>query len=224
MASAWSGDHRRRGWTNFTVTNGTRLRQINIAGPRIIQVQGPISIGRVFTTADKTIIGLGTDATLLGHLNISGVSNVIVRNLRISNPGDDGITIRERGALPGSHHIWVDHVTFYDCGDGSCDISQGADYVTVSWCKFIYPTQLEHRFAMIADGQSGNPGSGRITLHHNWWSTRADQRMAASKADGGFITTNNYLTARTTVTARTRAAPTTQAIRKSLRRTTITPV
>jgi len=169
------------GGQTVTVTNGTDFAtQINIAGQRIIQVQGRISIGRVSTTANKTIIGLGTNAALLGNLNISGVSNVIVQNLRITNPGGDGITIREAGANPGSHHVWVDHCTFVDCGDGSCDISVGADYVTVSWCKFMYPTQLEHRFTMIADGQSGNPNSGRITLHHNWWSTRADQRMAAS--------------------------------------------
>jgi len=169
------------GGPTVTVTNGTDFNtQINTAGPRIIQVQGPISIGRVFTTANKTIIGLGTNAALLGNLNISGVSNVIVQNLRISNPGGDGITIREAGGNPGSHHVWVDHVTFIDCGDGSCDISVGADLVTVSWCKFIYPTQLQHRFTMIADGQAGNPNSGHITVHHNWWSTRADQRMCAS--------------------------------------------
>lgn len=169
------------GGPTVTVTNGTDFNtQINIAGPRIIQVQGPISIGRVSTTANKTILGLGTDAALLGNLNISGVSNVIVQSLRISNPGGDGITIRESGANPGSHHVWVDHVTFYDCGDGACDISVGANFVTVSWCKFIYPTQLEHRFTMIADGQAGNTNSGHITLHHNWWSTRADQRMGAS--------------------------------------------
>jgi pectate lyase len=164
-----------------TVTNGTDFNtQINIAGPRIVQVQGPISIGSVKTTSHKTILGLGTNAALLGNLNISGVTNVIVQNLRISNPGGDGITIRESGANPGSRHVWIDHCTFFDCGDGSCDISVGADNVTVSWCKFIYPTQLEHRFTMIADGQAGNTNSGHITVHHNWWSTRADQRMCAS--------------------------------------------
>ena len=33
---------------------------------------------------------------------------------------------------------------------------------------------------MIADGQLGNANSGHITIHHNWWSTRSDQRMCAS--------------------------------------------
>src|SRR5262245_39356951 len=182
------------GGPTVTVTNGTDFNtQINIAGPRIIQVQGPISIGRIFTTSNKSIIGLGTNATLLGNLNISGVSNVIVQNLRISNPGGDGLTIRESGALPGSHHVWVDHCTFYDCGDGGCDMNNGAQYNTVSWCKFIYPTQLQHRFTMIADGQ--NLGAvtnfGWYTLHHNWWSTRSDQRMPASSY-GRIHMYNNY--------------------------------
>jgi autotransporter-associated beta strand protein len=165
------------GGTTVTVTTGTDfITQVGMTGARIVQVSGVLTIGDVTVRSDKTIAGLDTNATLLGRLAISGVSNVIVRNLRITNPGNDGISIRD----PNTHHVWVDHVTFYDCGDGSCDISQGADYVTVSWCQFIYPTQLEHRFTMIADGQAGNTNSGRITLHHNWWGTRADQRMAAS--------------------------------------------
>ena len=171
------------GGPTVTVTNGTDFNtQINIVGPRIIQVQGPISIGSVKTTASKTIIGLGTDAALLGNLNISGVSNIIVRNLRITNPGGDGLTIREAGASPGSHHVWVDHCTFYDCGDGACDMNNGAQYNTISWCKFIYPTQLEHRFTMIADGyvNGSTTNYGLYTLHHNWWSSRCDQRMPAS--------------------------------------------
>lgn len=169
------------GGPTVTVTNGTDFNtQINIAGPRIIQVQGPITIGRINTTANKTIIGLGTNAMLFGNLNISdstGATNVIVRNLRVSNPGGDGITIWN------TQHVWVDHCTFIDCGDGSCDMSRGSQYVTVSWCKFIYPTQLEHRFTMIADGYDNGVGVtnwGWYTLHHNWWSQRADQRMAAS--------------------------------------------
>jgi autotransporter-associated beta strand protein len=174
------------GGPTVTVTNGTDfITQAGMTGPRIVQVNGVLTIGTTTVRSDKTIVGLGTNATLLGRLSISGVSNVIVQNLRITHPGDDGISIRD----PNTHHIWVDHVTFYDCGDGSCDISQGADYVTVSWCKFIYPTQLEHRFTMIADGTVS--GQGQITLHHNWWSTRSDQRMAATSY-GRIHYYNNY--------------------------------
>ncbi len=183
------------GGPTVTVTNGTDFNtQINIAGPRIIQVQGPITIGRVNTTANKTIIGLGTNAMLFGNLNISdsgGATNVIVRNLRISNPGGDGLTIWN------TRNVWIDHCTFIDCGDGSCDMNRGSQYVTVSWCKFVYPTQLEHRFTMIADGYNNGAGTtnwGWYTLHHNWWSTRADQRMPASSY-GRLHMYNNYFTA-----------------------------
>lgn len=166
------------GGPTVTVTNGTDfVSQAGLTGPRTIQVSGGLSIGDVTVRSDKTILGLGTNAALLGRLSISGVSNVIVQNLRITNPGNDGISIRD----PNTHHVWVDHCTFMDCGDGSCDISQGADYVTVSWCKFTYPTQQAHQFAMIADGPKDlGPLTAHITLHHNWWSRGANQRMAAT--------------------------------------------
>ena len=177
------------GGPTVTVTNGTDfVTQVGLTGARIIQVNGVLTIGSVSLKSDKTIVGLGTNATLLGRLRISGVTNIIVRNLRITNRGDDGISIRD----PNTHHVWVDHVTFFDCGDGSCDTSQGADYVTVSWCKFVYPTQQEHQFGMIADGPKDlGPLTAHITLHHNWWSSGADQRMAAS-SDSLVHYYNNY--------------------------------
>lgn len=185
------------GGQTVTVTNGTDFNtQINIAGPRIIQVQGVLSVGRVFATANKTIIGLGTNATLLGNINVSGTTNVILRNLRITGPANDGFTIWN------AQHVWIDHCTFYDTGDGLCDMSRGSQYVTVSWCKFHYADQVEHRFTMIADGydntSAGTTNWGYYTLHHNWWSTRCDQRMTASSYgrvhyyNNYFTCTNNY--------------------------------
>jgi autotransporter-associated beta strand protein len=171
-----------------TVTNGTDFNtQINIAGPRIIQVQGVLSVGRIFTTANKTIIGLGTDATLFGNLNVSDTTNVILRNLRVTGPANDGFTIWN------AQHVWIDHCTFYDTGDGLCDINRGSQYVTVSWCKFFYVLQVEHRFTMIADGyiNAGVTNFGYYTMHHNWWSTRANERMPAS-SDGRIHMYNNY--------------------------------
>ncbi len=178
------------GGTTVTVTNGTDFNtQINLSGPRVIQVQGVLSVGRVFTTANKSIIGLGTNATLLGNVNVSDTTNVILRNLRITGPANDGFTIWN------AQHVWIDHCTFYDTGDGLCDMNRGSQYVTVSWCKFHYVNQLEHRFTMIADGYdnttAGTTNWGYYTLHHNWWSTRCDQRMAASSY-GRIHYYNNY--------------------------------
>ena len=57
------------GGPTVTVTNGTDFgTQIGMAGARIIQVQGPITIGTAYCASDKSIIGLGTNAGLLGHL------------------------------------------------------------------------------------------------------------------------------------------------------------
>ena len=171
-----------------TVTNGTDFNtQINIAGPRIIQVQGVLSVGRIFTTANKTIVGLGTNATLLGNLNVSDTTNVILQNLRVTGPANDGFTIWN------AQHVWIDHCTFYDTGDGLCDMNRGSQYVTVSWCKFHYRDQVEHRFTMIADGfvNGGVTNYGYYTLHHNWWSTRANERMPASST-GRIHLYNNY--------------------------------
>jgi len=182
-----------------TVTNGTDFNtQINIAGPRIIQVQGVLSIGegtgdgRAFTTANKTIVGLSTNAMLLGNLNISNsknATNVILQNLRISCPGADGFTIW------GATNVWVDHCTFYDCGDGCVDMNNGSQYITVSWCKFFYTNQLEHRFTSISDGYTNTTAHtvtyGYYTFHHNWWSTRCDQRQASSSY-GRLHYYNNY--------------------------------
>ena len=158
------------------------------SGPRIIQLLGIINVdGTVDVESDKTIAGLGEDATLIGRLRISRVQNVIIRNIHFTDPGDDGIAIRD----PGTSNIWVDHCTFVDCGDGACDISQQADYVTVSWCKFVYPTQIEHQFTMIGSGVGAESFTTHITLHHNWWSTGSHERMPAS-GDAIVHMYNNY--------------------------------
>jgi pectate lyase len=83
------------------------------SGPLNIQVQGTLDIGSVKPTSDKTIIGLGTNATLIGSVGLYSVGNVIVQNLFITNPNNagegDGITIKN-----GTHDVWVDHCTIYD--------------------------------------------------------------------------------------------------------------
>jgi len=173
------------GGTVVTVSNTTDfVTQVGIAGPRIIQVQGVIRIdagtsdGRTFCTDNKTIVGLGTNGMICGDLWISGVTNVIVQNLRISSSGNDGLTVWN------AQHVWVDHCTFYDCVDGLCDMNNGSQYVTLSWCKFHYVNQPNHRFSSIADGYTNTTTHavtyGYYTLHHNWWSTGCYERLCSS--------------------------------------------
>jgi len=153
--------------------------------PLVIKVDGLLSVGMVPVSSDKTLIGSGPAATIQGNLMIGGgVQNVIVRNLTFTNPmskkgkgGGDGITVR------GAKNVVIDHCTFLDCGDGCLDVTEGADFVTVSWCKFSYTKQPKHRFVMLATGREKKKHKNKvkITLHHNWFAENCDQRMPAAR-------------------------------------------
>jgi pectate lyase len=156
--------------------------------PLIIRIEGNFPIGNIAVRSNKTIEGAGRNPGFTGALSIGrGVSNVIVRNLHITNPskkkkaeGLDGITIR------GGRRVWIDSCTFTDCADGAIDISHGADLVTVSWCKFQYSSpKLPHRLVMLAYGPPKKRVKSklRLTLHHNWFAENCGSRMpAATKA------------------------------------------
>jgi pectate lyase len=161
-----------------------------------IQVHGRLDVGNVSVGSNKTIEGAGRSPTLVGGLMIHrGVRNVIIRNLNITNPtrkkhmeGRDGISIT------GGRVVWVDHCTFKDCSDGSLDISNGADDVTVSWCKFEYSSKKQpHRFVMLANGPPKKSVKKKLhlTLHNNWFAKHSYSRMpAATKARVHMF--NNY--------------------------------
>jgi pectate lyase len=153
--------------------------------PLVIKIDGPLSVGLVTVGSNKTLVGSGPSATIQGNLLIGGgAQNVIVRNLTFSNPmsskgkgGGDGITVR------GGKTVWIDHCTFRDCGDGCVDVTEGADFVTVSWCKFSYTKQPKHRFVMLTTGREGkkHKNKAKVTLHHNWFGEKCDQRMPAAR-------------------------------------------
>lgn len=184
-----------RGGPVVTVSNAPDfLTEIARAGARIVRVQGTITLtGSARPASHKTILGLGANATIVGNLNIYNVSNVIVQNLHFTNPtgvGDgDGVTIE------GSHHIWVDHCTFYDCYDGELDTTHGSDYVTISWCRFFYTTNSGHNFTCLVGHSANNAaedaGRLRITFHHNWWTTLCVERMPRVRF-GRVHVFNNY--------------------------------
>jgi pectate lyase len=130
-----------------------------------------------------------------GHILLASVSQVIVRNLKIVNPCDVGPvfdpTDGANGAwnsaydgigVSGSDHIWIDHVTFTDapvtdnllpiengqlkqCHDGALDITNGSDYVTVSYNVF----GEHHKNNLIGSGDSatGDEGKLRVTFSNN---------------------------------------------------------
>jgi pectate lyase len=194
------------GATTVTVSNLLDLiKYAGSNGPCNVQVIGSIFCPtKVTVKSDKTIVGLGTTAAINGNLYVSGVSNVIIRNLFISNPTDDnsngtddedGITV-----VNGANHIWIDHCTFSDCLDGEADITKTSDWVTVSWCKFNY-TQIvldgdskPHNFVNLVgadDNDTFDAGKLHVTFHHNWWSTLCMERMPRVRF-GQVHVFNNY--------------------------------
>ncbi len=151
---------------------------------RVVIVSGTIKTeggSALEIASNKTIQGADKNATIHGGISMSGVSNIIIRNLNIKgiwpNAGPDD-TISSRN----SHHIWYDHLNIWDSGDGSLDITNESNYQTVSWTKFWYTSKSHtHRFASLnGSGGGDHPedwGKLKVTYHHNWWSTNVDQRM-----------------------------------------------
>ena len=149
--------------------------------PLTIRVEGTIvgaggASGRVNVKSDKTIIGVGADATLTGvELNVGNVHNVIIRNLTIKN-SRDGIGV---GSL--SHHVWIDHCDVSHCDDGAIDITNQADLNTVSWTRLS-----DHDKTMLINGGSEHfedAGYLNTTVHHMWWdgSNQRNPRVAFGK-------------------------------------------
>lgn len=146
--------------------------------PYVIEVTGNLDVGAVSIGSNKTIKGTGSGATLDGELYVNGKSNVIFQNLIITN--DTGAGTGDGIRIVNSHHIWVDHCTFFDTDDGALDITNASDYVTVSWCKFYYTRDNGHNFVNLigsSDSATGDRGKLHVTFHHNWWSTLAVERM-----------------------------------------------
>ncbi|HUI07500.1 MAG TPA: PKD domain-containing protein [Verrucomicrobiae bacterium] len=194
------------GGPTVTVTNLLDLiKYVGTDVPYNVQLQGSIFCPTKITVkSDKTIVGLGTNATINGNVYVSGVSNIVVQNLFITNPTDDnfngpddedGITV-----INGANHIWIDHCTFSDCRDGEVDITKTSDWVTVSWCKFFYtppPYTNGHHFVNLIgadDGDTNDLGTLHVTFHHNWWSTLCVERMPSVRF-GRVHCFNNYYNA-----------------------------
>jgi pectate lyase len=160
----------------------------------IVQVSGTIDLGSVSSSVDirsnKTITGITAGAKIIGRLAFTDdASNVIIENLIITNPANDGISVRDRIT-----NVFITKCTFYDCGDGCVDITTASDYVTVSWCKFYYIEQSSHRFVNLIGGDYPEPddiGKLHVTFHHNWWASLCHERMPSVRY-GRVHLYNNY--------------------------------
>lgn len=162
----------------------------------------------------------GNAGIVNGHIIVSNASQVIIRNLKLVNACDvgpvwdptDGATGNWNAAfdaigVSNADHVWIDHVSFTDapltddflpvenghvrqCHDGALDITNGSDYVTVSYN--LFEQHNKNNLVGGSDSATGDEGRLRITFSNNVF------RDVASRAPrvrfGQVHLFNNYFT------------------------------
>lgn len=141
-----------------------RTEMLTILIEGIIDLSTQTGTGRyVFVHSNKSIIGAqpGSGITNGGFRVRNPHRNIIFRNLNITNSPEDGIQLN--GEI---HHIWIDRCTFLGSTDGAVDISNGANYITISYSLF---TGLNR--ASLISSSDDDPFIDRykVTFHHNWF-------------------------------------------------------
>jgi pectate lyase len=140
---------------------------------------GSADLQKIRVSSNKTVAGVGgTSGFLGGGIVLTGVSNVILRNLVIRMPNaDDASGNVDAIHIETSHQIWVDHCDLSSNGptgspsyDGLIDISDASDFVTVSWTHYHDhgDTGLIGRSdSSAAAAQDAN--KNHVTYDHDWF-------------------------------------------------------
>ena len=209
MAGGTTGGSAATGDQIYTVSTRAQLLNALATGasqPKIIKLVGTIDMSEGVPFANKadqdlraqvrlpsntTLIGAGAGAGLVnGRIEINGVSNVIVRNLKIVAPCDvatvwdptDGATGSWNAAydaigIQGAEHVWIDRNTITDvpvtddtlpiengktkqCHDGAIDITRGANYVSVTYNVF----DRHDKMMLIGHSDSNTADIGRLKI------------------------------------------------------------
>ncbi len=199
------------GWASFggtcnggsgVVTTVSNLAQLQTAlnqNKKVINITSSFVITsrvEISNKSDMTIYGspgvkiknLSTTVSNSGIFRLNGCSDIIIRNLKFEGPGAYDINGWDNMSLLNCSRIWVDHCNFEDGMDGNLDITNGSDYITVTYCKFTYlkppiPGGLEtndHRYTNMvgnSDNSSVDPGKLRVTYARCWWASGCRERM-----------------------------------------------
>jgi pectate lyase len=162
------------------------------ATPRVIEIVGTFDLPHLAVSSNKTLVGIGNNATINGGLQIRGsdtsaVENVIVRNLKVNGATTDADY--DAMQIYFAHHVWIDHCEIWDGPDGNLDMSHAVNWITVSWTKFRYTPNYkrppgetsDHRFSSLLghsdDNAAEDSGRIKVTFHHNWWAEMVIERM-----------------------------------------------
>ena len=173
--------------------------------PRVIEIEGTFDVPSLDVASNKTLIGVGSGATINGGIVVRGydddpITNVILKNLHVNGgaTGDEDAV-----QVYFAHHVWIDHVDIYDGPDGNLDLTHAVNWVTVSWSKFRYTSNYQrpdgessdHRFSSLVGHSDNNAeeddGRLKVTFHHNWWAEGVIERMPRVRF-GQVHVFNNY--------------------------------
>ncbi|WP_303921096.1 Ig-like domain-containing protein [Treponema berlinense] len=175
----------------------------------------------IMVPANTTIIGITDDAGFKnGTLYLKGVSNVVIRNLTVWDSLDyfppwyqssennfnadmDCISVE------GSTYVWIDHCTLGDSAhvydkvetpvgtldwvnyDALCDITKGANYVTVSNCQFLNDDKVGLVGSTDNGTTYGDSDKLKVTFHHNYYNN-VGQRLPRVRFGQVHVYNNNY--------------------------------
>ncbi|MEV4350986.1 pectate lyase [Actinoplanes sp. NPDC049596] len=174
--------------TVVTVTSASALKSaLSSSTSQTVRVSGLISISGMYNVAsNKTVVGVGSGSGITGGgLNLSGVRNVILRNLVFRNASDDSINVQTN-----TTNVWIDHNDLANGYDGLIDIKRGSDFITVSWNKLH-----DHDKSMLLghsdDNGSQDIGHLRVTYVHNWFDG-TNQRHPRVRFGNPVHVLNNY--------------------------------
>jgi pectate lyase len=175
--------------TSVTVTTASALTSaISSSTSQTVKVSGLISIsGMLKVASNKTIIGVGSSSGVTGGgFTLSGVKNVIIRNLVFKNASDDSINVET-----STTNVWIDHNDLSNGYDGLIDIKRGSDYVTVSWNHLH-----NHDKSMLLGHDDGNSsqdlGHLRVTYVHNWFDGTTQRHPRVRFANVVHVLNNYY--------------------------------
>lgn len=144
---------------------------------------------RIFVKSNKTLEGLGSDSRVIGaNFVLSGVNNVIIRNLAVEYVNPSIIEAGDAISLNNTHHIWLDHLATRMISDGHVDMYNSKN-ITLSWNRFesdnAYSCGGRDQYVnLIVDSEA--------TYHHNYF-RRGNGRNPDVKGKGAKVHLFNNL-------------------------------
>jgi len=188
------------GGSGGTVTRVSTLAALKTAvtgdAKKIVILSGTITGNEVVEVGSNTsLLGASSSTSLVGvGIRVLSVSNVIVRNLKISK------VLAEAGdalGIQSAHQVWIDHVDLSsdrdhdkDFYDGLLDITHGCTGVTVTWS--ILRDHWKASLVGHSDSNGAEDTPITVTYANNYW-TNLNSRTPSFRFGHGHLFNNYFL-------------------------------